>query len=520
LFIFFIFNTNISPIHPETESPNFILSPDRDTFISQDNPTTDHGSLPLLEMGNKSGSKYYMLLYFNLDKYIGISNFKLSFNRAIPQIAFRLDFYLITSPWNESVTWDTQPSFLPEVIESISCQADQSSCSTGLFTFIESWLTGTTNYGILLKDDSADYNISFASKEGTPGFRDIEISFSYDHIEEPDEPVLIPHESIRIENDSAFNLYELPGRGTLNDPYRIEKLNITTLNDRAIFIAQTSKSFVIKDCFITAQEFGIYLYKVNSTGVKIVNNIILNHGFDGIHIDESPSVEISGNKISQNIQEGIFIASSNGITINENIIKENGFSGIHLLWSNLSMIFENEFSRHNFSGSYFVNLETLQFSNNNVSNNENGFVGESVISSNVTNNIFKKNDYYGVTMDDNCSNNVLAANLFIENNQNVLDASSQAKDDGTDNKWFNHLNQGNNWTDWIGSGSYLVDGSAGNLDLYPSFVELDDISLTGTLTETKTEILTETTELLLTTTVAFPIIGLFALVAVSFKRRR
>ncbi|MHA2338758.1 MAG: right-handed parallel beta-helix repeat-containing protein, partial [Candidatus Hodarchaeales archaeon] len=73
--------------------------------------------------------------------------------------------------------------------------------------------------------------------------------------------------------------------------------------------AQTSKSFVIKDCFITAQEFGIYLYKVNSTGVKIVNNIILNHGFDGIHIDESPSVEISGNKISQNIQEGIFIAS-------------------------------------------------------------------------------------------------------------------------------------------------------------------------------------------------------------------
>jgi parallel beta-helix repeat protein len=56
-------------------------------------------------------------------------------------------------------------------------------------------------------------------------------------------------------------------------------------------------------------------------------------------------------------------------------------------------------------------------------------------------------------------------NSFIDNN---LDGTSQALDNGTSNYWYySDLEQGNYWSDWNGTGSYSIAGSANAVDLYP-----------------------------------------------------
>ncbi|UJG41275.1 MAG: thrombospondin type 3 repeat-containing protein [Candidatus Heimdallarchaeum aukensis] len=60
-------------------------------------------------------------------------------------------------------------------------------------------------------------------------------------------------------------------------------------------------------------------------------------------------------------------------------------------------------------------------------------------------------------------------NIIIKNN---LGGSSQAYDEGTNNKFYSG-STGNYWYDWNGTGVYPIDGSANNFDPYPMYVDLD-----------------------------------------------
>ena len=68
---------------------------------------------------------------------------------------------------------------------------------------------------------------------------------------------LTPHVAISITDDSGFTIY--PGLGTELDPYIIDAYNITTTEDYGIYIKETTKYFVISNCYIDAYIFGIYL---------------------------------------------------------------------------------------------------------------------------------------------------------------------------------------------------------------------------------------------------------------------
>ena len=54
---------------------------------------------------------------------------------------------------------------------------------------------------------------------------------------------LTPSGPIEILNDTAFDLYGLPGNGSTTDPYRIENLNITTSNTWGIFTATDALAY-------------------------------------------------------------------------------------------------------------------------------------------------------------------------------------------------------------------------------------------------------------------------------------
>ncbi len=61
---------------------------------------------------------------------------------------------------------------------------------------------------------------------------------------------LLSHGPIEIMGNEAFASQGWPGNGIENDPYRIEGLNITTIEASAIGIWNTRAHFVIRDCFL------------------------------------------------------------------------------------------------------------------------------------------------------------------------------------------------------------------------------------------------------------------------------
>jgi len=69
--------------------------------------------------------------------------------------------------------------------------------------------------------------------------------------------------------------------------------------------------------------------------------------------------------------------------------------------------------------------------------------------------------YYGVILGPATSGNMVYNNSFDSNGIN-------AWDDGLGNSWDDGVGIGNRWSDYAGSGVYLIGGIAGSVDRYPS----------------------------------------------------
>ena len=167
------------------------------------------------------------------------------------------------------------------------------------------------------------------------------------------------------------------------------------------------------------QGAAIEAYLSNNTIIK--DNTCYNYG-QGVALYRSFNVEILRNTCDYN-DEGIGIYSKY-CTVEENVLNSN-MVGISLLGSS-----------------------TLNTSENQVTSNT------------VSNSI-----YVGIELRSYTKDNTIYNNFFINN---YLGGTSQARDDGINNIWYNTLtNTGNYWSDWSGSGPYSIDGSAGAEDPYP-----------------------------------------------------
>jgi len=89
-------------------------------------------------------------------------------------------------------------------------------------------------------------------------FHDLKASFS-----------LTPHDPIYITSDSGFAVF--PGSGTEEDPYLIDGYNITTTST-GISITDTTKHFVIRNCYVETNYIGIYITDVADGTATVANN--------------------------------------------------------------------------------------------------------------------------------------------------------------------------------------------------------------------------------------------------------
>ena len=178
------------------------------------------------------------------------------------------------------------------------------------------------------------------------------------------------HEMIRIERDSDFGTEGWPGNGTINGPYVIENLLITG-EHHAIYVANTSAHFMIRDCWIiesqicgiefnhvsngTIEGCHMSLADVNmllseSSGCTVYNNSIMGGGliqaiglklvasnrtyvtsnsFEmidlALQLEHSNGLHFSGNRVFQ-CGNGLLVSFSEDCLFSRNLATECGFS--------------------------------------------------------------------------------------------------------------------------------------------------------------------------------------------------
>ena len=236
-----------------------------------------------------------------------------------------------------------------------------------------------------------------------------------------------PHGAVYIANDDMLSSTAVRGSGTIDEPYILERWNITSDgSSHAMLITGTTKYFTIQDCWITSSPasnlVGIFITGTSENTVKILNNTISGFAF-GIYLDTVNNVTIQKNICEYNSERGISIYISNNILVVNNTCRNNddilsGY-GIHIVQSSRAKIIENR---------------------------------------------LLDNSFYGVRLYSS-SNCIIHNNIFINNSGG---SGSQGFDDGTGNIWYDSdNNKGNYWDNWIGTGTYSIDGSAGAVDSYP-----------------------------------------------------
>ncbi|MHA1668826.1 MAG: NosD domain-containing protein [Candidatus Heimdallarchaeaceae archaeon] len=299
---------------------------------------------------------------------------------------------------------------------------------------------------------------------------------------------LIPHDAISITDDDGFNTF--PGIGTVEDPYIIEGYNITTSSSKGIEISGTTKYFVIKNCYINALDYGINIDNVAYGTATITNNTCENHNYSGIYLFSSSGSTISSNNCSYN-DIGIDIYFSSTVFVTANNCSSNSI-GVQLFSSSFSTINVNNCS---YNSDYGIHLKSNSNNNSATFNqcNNNDYSGFRFSSSSNYNSISKNNcsynSYFGIYLDRSDSN-IFSLNNFQNNSDvdifinsltsnnliylNVFDHNhpfgfSQCYDIGDSNQWFEpKLLLGNFWSNWAGSGHYIIEGSSQSFDAYPS----------------------------------------------------
>lgn len=218
----------------------------------------------------------------------------------------------------------------------------------------------------------------------------------------------VPHDPIVVSNDNDFETQNWPGEGTIEDPYIIEGLNITT-DDICISFHGTSKHFIIRDCFLRSLKggfmcciqfhdvtngsvigceidsgymyfemigdiiytcFGFGIRIQSSSSCNLTSNIFYNNYY-AVNFKDSTSCLLENNQISQswegisiedsisciadrnnlfNNKESILLRKSNSCTIMNQIIDGSGSRlGLHLIESTECQISDNQFKNSGIS---------------------------------------------------------------------------------------------------------------------------------------------------------------------------
>lgn len=135
---------------------NFSNSVTRDTYVSEANPTTSYAGNTNLNVGTGPSTltKNRALLFFDL----GLIPNNAIINAATLNIyggagnARQINLHKVTSQWDNSTNWSTQPTFDPVATASFTRLAAGGNHAVDAKNLVQDWANGAPNYGLLLKN--------------------------------------------------------------------------------------------------------------------------------------------------------------------------------------------------------------------------------------------------------------------------------------------------------------------------------------------------------------------------------
>ncbi len=227
-------------------------------------------------------------------------------------------------------------------------------------------------------------------------------------------------DSIHIRNNADFELVGATGSGTPLEPYILENLEINS-SRTCILVEDTTAHFSISNCILESYDGWFAVQFINVVNGRVVGCDC--RRFGGITIADSADITIEDTTVC---------GSSIGIYLNR--VENSSIRGCTMFY--------------NYWGIQLVRTNNSQMQENTIYGNwHNGF-----------------------TIDDSSSNNTVYGNFIGWNNAANLEWSN-AIDNGYNNIFDDGISIGNSWSDYDGSGAYVISGIGNSLDSFPQLFE-------------------------------------------------
>ena len=194
------------------------------------------------------------------------------------------------------------------------------------------------------------------------------------------------------------------------------------------------------------------------TDCSLRNSLI--HGVQyGVTTTFSDSITIDNNTIYDCVELGIHINVTHNSVVSNNIVHDCTYTGINLMEPDNCVVVNNTIYR-NGNGIDAAVPEGCLIYNNTIMFNDYGFRTFAAYNCSIGYNKIYGNNEYGIFLEWSCQYLTIYENKLGWNYVNARD------DDNTDIWWY--LGVGNSWSDYGGSGSYVIPGTTGSTDDYPS----------------------------------------------------
>ena len=177
---------------------------------------------------------------------------------------------------------------------------------------------------------------------------------------------LVDHAPFEITSDDNFTDYGFAGIGTRSDPYIISDYNITTSSTRGIYVKDTTKHFIIRDCYIETGGYGIHFDTVTAGTAIIYDSVLKENAWEGICLDYAPSVSILNVTMIDNAFNGLDLYYSPGLNFVNNTLIDNRGYGVDLWHSANSTLINNTFYN---CGVYIYDISLANYLNFSFENN-------------------------------------------------------------------------------------------------------------------------------------------------------
>ncbi|MCE7748329.1 MAG: hypothetical protein GPJ51_08020 [Candidatus Heimdallarchaeota archaeon] len=229
-----------------------------------------------------------------------------------------------------------------------------------------------------------------------------------------------------------------------------------------IYLVSASDSSVYDNLCISNSWTGIYGFYASSASIE--NNLCVGSALYGISLYNSPYSTILNNTCLSISNQGIFLRASDETDIALNNVTNNGASGIEVQISRYIHIYNNSCYNNKYGISVWGTDRIIIEANYMINNSLNGIQIYDSSKCILTYNRLENNTEYGVYLFDS-SSCTIHHNNFVNNNE----STSQAYDSGgLSNTWYDiYTDEGNYWSDHLGSGSYFIDGDSSSFDPYP-----------------------------------------------------